>query len=245
MQLTALSAVGVTILKSAKQIHALDDLLLKFLKECPEGIRLTDFEKILKGRLHSTGVNEYYQVGSRHTIIEALKRLQKERYADKDIDSRRYIITPNGQQYLNKLEIVEYLLSSNYWDSQFSWNPTSKEPELGTYNLVQADRTETGHSMALLVSRLQRLKMDSWQSWLKDVVDYAVQADLLDKEGLLILARLESRQESSEDLKLLVEKVKVIWGTIFKGVKRLMMVQYVDPQLMLDRIMTELSANNS
>jgi hypothetical protein len=99
--------------------------------------------------------------------------------------------------------------------------------------------------MALLVSRLQRLKMDSWQSWLKDVVDYAVQADLLDKEGLLILARLESRQESSEDLKLLVEKVKVIWGTIFKGVKRLMMVQYVDPQLMLDRIMTELSANNS
>ena len=143
---------------------------------------------------------------------------------------------------MNKLEIVEYLLSSNYWDSQFSWNPTSKEPELGTYNLVQADRTQSGHSMALLVSRLKRLKMDSWQSWLKDVVDYAVQADLLDNEGLLILARLESQQESSEDLKLLIEKVRVIWGTIFKGVKRMMLVQYIDPQLMFDRIMVELSA---
>jgi DNA-binding PadR family transcriptional regulator len=242
VHITALSAVGVTILKATKQTHSIDGILLKFLKECPEGIRLTDFEKILKGRLHSRGINEYYQVGSRHTIIEALKRLQKEGRAKKDVDSRRYIITPEGQQYLNKLEIVECLLSSNYWDSQFSWNHTSKEPELGTYNLVQADRTESGHSMALLVSRLQRLKMDSWQSWLKDVVDYAVQADLLDNEGLLILARLESQQESSEDLKLLIEKVRVIWSTIFKGVKRMMLVQYIDPQLMFDRIMVEISA---
>ena len=210
VHLTALSAVGVTILKPTKQTHVIDDLLLKFLKECPEGIRLTDFEKILKGSLVSRGINDYYQVGSRHTIIEALKRLQKEGRAKKDIDSRRYIITPEGQQYLKKLEIVEYLLSSNYWDSQFSWNPASKEPELGTYNLVQADKTETGHSMALLVSRLQRLKMNSWQSWLKDVVDYAVQADLLDNEGLLILAKLESGQESIEDLKLMIKKVKTI-----------------------------------
>ncbi len=87
--------------------------------------------------------------------------------------------------------------------------------------------------------------MNSWQSWLKDVVDYAVQADLLDNEGFLILARLESGQESIEDLKILVEKVKTIWITIFKGVKRMMLVQYVDPQLMLERITTELSVSNS
>ena len=241
MHLNALSAVGVTILKPTKQTHVLDDLLLKFLKECPEGIRLTDFEKILTGRLDSRGIIDYYQVGSRHTIIEALKRLQKEGRVKKDVDSRKYIMTPEGQQYLEKLEIVEYLLSSNYWDSQFSWNPASKEPELGTYNFVKLDKSATGHSMALLDSRLQRLKMNSWQSWLKDVVDYAVQADLLDNEGLLILAKLESGQESIEDLKFLAEKVKSIWGTIFKDVKRMILVQYVDPQLMLERITTELS----
>ena len=218
---------------------------MKFLKECPEGIRLTDFEKILKRRLVLRGINDYYQVGSRHTIIEALKRLQKEGHVRKDIDSRRYVIMPEGQQYLKKLEIVESLLLSNCWTSQYSWNPASKEPELGTYNLVQADETETGHSIALLDSRLQRFNMNSWQSWLKDVVDYAVQADLLDNEGLLILARLESGQESIEDLKILVEKVKTIWITIFKGVKRMMLVQYVDPQLMLERITTELSVSDS
>ena len=69
--------------KPTKQTNVLDNILLQLMKEQPNGIRLTDFEKILQDRLVSRGVTDYFQVGSRHTIMRAFEAITETRLRHK------------------------------------------------------------------------------------------------------------------------------------------------------------------
>jgi hypothetical protein len=200
-------------LKPTKQTHVLDDLLLHFLSEQPNGIRLTDFEKILQERLVSRGVTDYFQVGSRHTIIEALKRLQKQGRAKKDIDNRRYMITSQGGVYLKKLEVINHILASNYLDVDFCWNPTNKRPEMEVYNLIQGKET-ADNIMAFLKVRLRSTKLMDLEQLKNDVIKYA-----------LVMGLVKEKSEFRD-----------VWKEVFKGVERITVVQTLDPQLLLERI---------
>ena len=187
--------------------------MLQFLKEQPKGIRLTDFEKILQDRVISRGVTDYFQVGSRHTIIEALKRLQKQGHAAKDIDSRRYVITSRGEQHLDKLGVVKHILSSDYWDSDFLWSPTSKQPAMEVYNMLQGKET-ADNALLFLKARLQTTKLMDLEQLKNDLINYAI------KMGFV--------KEKSE--------FRDVWKEVFKGVERITVVQTLDPQLLLERI---------
>ncbi len=147
--------------KPTKQTNVLDNILLQLMKEQPNGIRLTDFEKILQDRLVSRGVTDYFQVGSRHTIIELLKPLQKQGYATKDIDSRRYVITSHGEQHLDKLGVVKHILSSDYWIPDFLWSPTSKEPAMEVYNMVQG-KEDGKQCTAILKGKIANYKINGF-----------------------------------------------------------------------------------
>lgn len=249
------------MVKPTKQTYVLDDLLLKLLTEYPNGIRLTDFEKILKDRLTSKGVTDYFKVGSRHTIIEALKRLRKENKAVQDIDTRRYLITVEGKQYVEKIDIVKVILSSNQWKGSFTWAPSSKDPAASTYILSQADRTSNksglnfnndqpsswggeAHSMILLEFRLRKIaevQPLNWEGFLSDVIDYVTEIKLIDEEGLILLEKLKTGQATVEERALFLTRLKVVWDIIFKDVQKITTVQYIDPKLMLERISAEIS----
>jgi DNA-binding PadR family transcriptional regulator len=52
---------------------------------------------------------------SNPVISDYLKRLQKEAYVTKDVETRRYVITPKGHSELKKLEGIELQNSSTYF----------------------------------------------------------------------------------------------------------------------------------
>lgn len=237
---------------SKKKTHDIMLQILHMLETNPEGLKRGEIDaKFLykkanaplgrrKGSTYPLGT--YNDFATKPTISLAIKEGEEKGFIVYDrMAQKRYKTTDNGKKYLKKFEVADVILSSNYWDSYFSWNPSSKEPEAATYNLVQADKTETGHSMALLLFRLRRLQTVSWKSWLSDVIEYAIETELIDAEGLALLTKLQSGEATAEEIGAFTEKLKVVWGTMFKGVKIAATVQYIDPQLMLDRITAELA----
>ena len=119
--------------------------------------------------------------------------------------------------------------------------PRNKEPESVTYNLVQADKTQTGRSIALLDFRVGKLQMVDWKGWFTDIIDYAIESKLIDEETALLLAKLNDGQLTIENTALFLEKLKEVWDKMFKGVQRLATVQYLEPNLLFERISAELT----
>ena len=111
-----------------------------------------------------------------------MKRLQKQGYATKDIDSRRYVITSHGEQHLDKLGVVKHILSSDYWIPDFLWSPTSKEPAMEVYNMVQG-KEMANNALPFLKARLQTTKLMDLEQLKNDLINYAIKMGLVKEKS--------------------------------------------------------------
>jgi hypothetical protein len=157
--------------------------------------------------------------------------------------TNRYKATDAGGKYLEKFWLADMILSCNHWDSRFIFpNPIEqKKPALTVCWLNQSDESETGHSIALLEFRDQKRQSPLLDSFMIDVVDYAVKTQVTSGEILALLAKMQTGEATLEDKALFIDKLKEVWGTLFKGVRRMVTVQDINPKLMLERITAELT----
>jgi predicted transcriptional regulator len=75
-----------------------EEKILRALAKAPHGLPFGGIVK--EARLSKPVISDY------------LKRLQKEEYITKDVETRKYVITPKGRSELKKLEGIELQTSS-------------------------------------------------------------------------------------------------------------------------------------
>ena len=66
-------------------------------------------------------------------------------------------------------------------------------------------------------------------------------ADLSDNQLPKLWDKLREGNANENDVQTFVRKIQEIWQVMFKGVQRIAVVQYLDCELMLNRVMSELS----
>jgi len=212
---------------------SLDHKIVQLIKEnMPNGLGFNDLFDMMKGKKGEAGYGK--AIGSRSTLSKSLRWLRKAGFIQQDSDSRRNITTADGQKYLERSEIVDFILSSTALDSLFDWN-AEKEQERAeeisaVYMLVNAKK-DAPHALAMLHYRGHRSQPLVWDA---DVLKYiSLGANLLSEKD--IKKALEGTA-SLEELALLQKRIRAVWKKLFNGVERLTVVETVSPQLLLEKI---------
>jgi hypothetical protein len=239
---------------SKKKNHDILLQILEMLKENqPNGLKRGKIdakftyvkeEKLPPQRKGSTyPLGKYNDYASKPTISLAIMQGIKQGSIIFDKMTNTYKITGAGEKYLEKFWLADMVLSCNHWDSRFIYpNPLEqKEPALTISWLNQSDIADAGHSIALLKFRDEKRQAPLLDSFLSDVIDYAVNSQLVDNEISALLAKLQKGKYTLEERALFTVRLKEVWEKMFKGVKRVITLQEVNPQLMLERITAELA----
>ena len=225
--------------------------VLEILKTEPEGLRRGEIDKefslkvkdgngalLPQSLLRKKGTypsGTYHTFASKPTISSALQEGIKQGFIQHNIITHKYKATTDGTKYLEKFEIADFILNSSYWDYAFSWNPTSKKPEVEVYNMTQG-KESLDNILSFLGEKLKRTKSADWKQWRDDVISYALAHGLLKENTVRVLSKFGSEEVSQSEVDLLKSDLRNVWKEIFKGVERVTVVETLDPQLLLERI---------
>ena len=186
----------------------------------------------------------YYGGASRPTISASLKELQKQGYVHCDIDTRKYKITAEGNNYAKLSEIVDYILSSTAIDSRFDFSAQKEKQEseeISAVYMLAIAKKDGRHSLALLHERLERTEPMLWEI---DILKYAIKTRMLNKKDMEGFNKAVEGRASIRELETIQKKLRIIWKRLFKGVDRLTVVETVRPQLSLEKLERKLLEAN-
>src|SRR5208282_5893021 len=135
--------------------------VLEFIKKSePKGASWTEiWEEMKKDKKTFTMknnkaiVSHAKTVGSKETLSSILKFFEKDERIFLDRRTKKYRITKEGIEYIQKSEIVDFILSSNQLDPYFKRDANTL-PVATCYNLAQVGKNCSDHPLPLLFERL-------------------------------------------------------------------------------------------
>ena len=209
---------------------ALGGTICSLLKSEPKGLGFNElFSKMESGASYDTTAK------NKTTLSNALKRLLKEGYIDRDVDTRKYKLSDDGKKYLQRSEIVDWILSSGLLDSYSEWTYWKRMPEeiAAVYVLLEAKKDATPKAFSVPMKRTHRLKAMSWDD---DFLDFALMDGSLNKTDAEILSKMFKGEASFSDMNALERKIKEVWEKLFRGVERVTIVETVNCKLLFEKI---------
>jgi DNA-binding PadR family transcriptional regulator len=231
-----------------EKVSLLTTRIVQLLKSEPNGLRKNIIysrfrpnakQAKSKAPLHPMAPSYNYETATKPTIDKAMKEGIIRGLIQFNPLTRHYSATTKGKEYLEQLNIADWVLKSNYWFSDFSWDSTSRAPAAAIYNMIRIQGEESGHSAGLLKNRMSRTKP---LEWFDDFLDYVIKIGLLDAGSYQIWRKLQEGKATENEVDLFQEKIRNLWQTVFQGVKRMTVVETVNPSLMFERIDKSLTA---
>jgi predicted transcriptional regulator len=144
----------------AKKKPNIEEEIVKALAQEPEGLSFTE----LYSRLRELKKDYYRQVRSYSTLSNGLKSLIRKGLVQRDMDSRKYLLTKEGQTRVIGLGLVDQILSCGFIDMYSDWASTS------TYILIDAEKGCSDRAIMVPYKRLQTHGLD-WTPEIKEIAE--------------------------------------------------------------------------
>lgn len=212
--------------------------ILSILRSASDGVGFNDLVSKFTPREDST---PYYEKATRPTISFYLTELQKQGYVQRDVSTRKYKLTAEGNKYVRLSEIVDCILSSTALDSiivdQSARKEKEENEEISVAYMLASIRMDGIHSLALMRERLRRTQPLGWGI---DILNYASKTGMLRDKDIGDFKKALEGRASMEELEAIQKRLRITWRRLFKGVERLTIVETVRPQLLLEKLERDL-----
>jgi predicted transcriptional regulator len=210
--------------------------IVKILKDKPEGLPFTEIYERLKHR------GDYYkQARSPNTVSEALKSLVKKGLVQRDIDSRQYLLTKEGQERGIVFELVDAILSC-----RFTYTYRMHPEDLGKKpNSIMKGETKGRKIGAVYVLTEQGMGepiscgivnlhegefLHENPYWLRDIFRYALREKLINEDYF-------SGKKKFDDIE--AKELDKLWSRLFGETRIFMTLFLINPQELLEWIKGE------
>ena len=196
----------------AEKSRLTEELILKTFKEYShEGLRYNDaYKKVSQGK------DYFHRVGSKETFNKSMKSLKKKGLIRHNERTKKYNLTEAGQGIVGRLEIVDQILLSQSMDMYAAdWTYWKSKPDIiasATY-FIDYDKDFSSEVNMVPIERIRELGIDWIPQIKKCINEYG--------------KNLELNNESS---------IEEIWNKLFRGVKRIAIVEILTPSLLLEKL---------
>ncbi|GAI84942.1 unnamed protein product [marine sediment metagenome] len=126
---------------------------------------------------------------------------------------------------LGKLAVAEQILSSTYMDSYFNWATWKEKPEeiSSIYMFIEAKEKAEPSVIRVLHTRAHR------EPWEFDVLKVAKEMNLVKEDEVVNMTK---------------SKLTKIWNALFKGTRRIVFVESLNPKLLLEELLLQIEKGN-
>ena len=188
--------------------------ILDELENWPDGLRLVDLTKALKGRVH------------KNTTISRLKELKKKGSVSLNLELRRYQIRDQGWDHVRRLEILDVIRKANTI-RQATTIGAEKTGYLSTFikydDKTRPSRYPIGHKL------LEKRALNFLDQWLRDLFLLAKDEGLISEDYFLQKKRFDEIPD---------ETLKRVWSKLFPSPERLLIVEMIDTYELFNFLMT-------
>ncbi len=199
-----------------EKLGSMEKIVIKTLKEYENlGFREL-FRKVRQPKRY------YERIGSMESLNTTLKSLVGRGLIQQSKITKKYRLTDNGEIMVGKLAVAEQILSSTYMDSYFNWATWKEKPEeiSSIYMFIEAkDNAEPA------VIRVPHTRAKHREPWEFDVLKVAKEMNLVKEDELVNMTK---------------SKLTEIWKALFKGTRRIVLVESLNPQLLLEELLLQI-----
>ena len=201
---------------SAKGVY-LEKEIVRVLEKNENGLAFTDiYEELQKNK------DYFKRAGSPNTLSDSLKNLQRKREVFHNIETRNYALTETGKVAARKYEIIDHIMSATSMDSFFNWATWKEKPEeiSSIYMFIEAK-----NNAEPAVIRVPHTRAKHREPWEFDVLKVAEEMNLVKEDELVNMTK---------------SKLTKIWNVLFKGTRRIVLVESLNPKLLLEELLLQL-----
>jgi len=208
-------------MRRAKGVY-LEKEIVRLLEKNENGLAFTDIYEELKKRRKK---DYFKRAGSPNTVSDSLKNLQRKREVSRLIETRNYALTEIGKVAARKYEIIDHIMSATNMDSFFNWATWKEKPEeiSSIHMFIEAKEKAEPSMIRVLHTRAHR------ESWEFDVLKVADEMGLIKEDELVNITK---------------SKLTKIWKALFKGTRRIVLVESLNPKLLLEELLLQIEKGN-
>lgn len=199
-----------------EKLGSMEKLVMNNLKEHGElGFREL-FEKVSRPKRY------YERIGSMGSLSKTLKSLLEKSLIQQSDITKNYRLTNNGEIMVGKLAVAEQILSCIYMDSYFNWALWKKKPKeiSSMYMFIESEKDAEPSVIRVLHNRANHR-----EPWEFDVLKVAEEMNLVKEDELVNMTK---------------SKLREIWNALFRGTRRIILVESLNPHLLLEELLLKI-----